>query len=78
MPTIPDEVLLDMLGADLGGALLDARTRLADDTIMVRIGGPDPEAPQPGKAHVERGEPAAVIASGMTPAAAVAYLDALS
>jgi hypothetical protein len=64
-----EDFSLDMLGEDLKAAVLDARTRTADGTIMARIAV--------GLVSVERGTPAAVLEDGLSLADGVAYLGAL-
>lgn len=70
--------VLDMLGDNLRDAVIKARDRLEDETIMARIGGHNPAQPQLELVHVERGDPAEILEDGMTPEDAVAFLAALT
>jgi len=55
---IPDTILREMLGDDLADATFAARERLADPSIIARIGSPDGRVP--GLVYVERGGDVAV------------------
>lgn len=61
-------MILDMLGDELKSAVMDAQTRLADDTIIARC--------EAGLWLVERA--AVSVATGLTYDAAVAAVVALS
>jgi hypothetical protein len=65
-----DPHVLDMLGDDLKAAVLEARTRLADDSIMAEIFA--------GLVLIYRGDPVAVIAQGLGHDEACAQLAALA
>jgi hypothetical protein len=72
-----ENFMLDMLGDELRDAVIEARDRLEDETIVVRIGGHDMSNPTPGLVHVERGDPAEVLESAMTVEEAMAFLEGL-
>lgn len=54
---LQDRIFLEMLGEDIRAAILAARARLADETILIRI--------DRGLCSVERG--GAVVAEGIGP-----------
>ena len=78
-PTPAENVVLDMLGPELKEAVLAARVRLADDTIMARIAR--------GLVYVQRGDPLEVshgveeegdiVAGELSYEDAVTYLNGL-
>jgi hypothetical protein len=78
-PTSAEMIQLDMLGGDLRDAILSARTRLSDSSVMARIGevegGGAPPGFVPGLVSVHReGHPTVY---GLGHDEAVAHLLAL-
>lgn len=73
-PTPAELFVLDMLGPELKAAVLGARERLADDTVMARIAK--------GLVYVERGDPLelfhAIEEEGVVVAGALSYEDAIT
>lgn len=64
--------IMEMLGPALSGAIVAARTRLSDDTVICRI---EAYNDSPGQVVVARG--GEDLQHGLSITAAVAYLDAL-
>lgn len=73
-----EQVILDMLGDDLATAVVAARTRLQDASVMCRIGAHpsgEPDDAMPGLVSVERDGASTVY--GLSHEDAIAALEAL-
>ena len=72
----PDAVILSMHADDIREAIVEARTRTSDATVMARVGdSPDPETQMPGLYSVEAAGRETVY--GLTHDEALAALNAL-